>query len=146
MVTAERYQEQRRRFLAAKLHTEALLAVSLALVDESRASRRTRPFGAPRRHVHPEPSSSLLEFRLEGWLGDRPVNASFEDGKLSLDDRLATQAMLLVDLGETFVTADGDQPIGATLDGPPQAVFLTLIRACERVTGASFLVPRERTA
>jgi hypothetical protein len=51
-------------------------------------------------------------------------------------------ARLLVDLEEEFVYDDPPRCFLATLEGPPIAVALTLIRACDRVTRIT-LAPAE---
>jgi hypothetical protein len=62
------------------------------------------------------------------------VGASWADGRLACDELLRSRALLLVDLEEEFVYSDPPRCFIASLDGPPIAVALTMIRACDRVT------------
>jgi type II secretory pathway pseudopilin PulG len=139
-------RDTHQRFFDATRRARELTAQSAALVARSRQLRGAVAAGgnASTADAAVGSSQSLLGFRLEGWLGDRRVRASYEDDRLSVDDRLATQAKLLVDLGEVFELDGVDGSTVATLDGSPRAVFLTLVRACERVTDASFAVTSVR--
>lgn len=49
-----------------------------------------------------------------------------------MSPELRCQAELVVSLGERFPQQDGTELV-ASLEGPPLAVALTLIRACDRV-------------
>jgi hypothetical protein len=77
---------------------------------------------------------SVGRFVIDGLLDGRPVRAAWRDGRLACDDDLRARALLLVDLEEEFVYDDPPRVFIATLSGPPIAVALTLIRACDRVT------------
>jgi len=70
-------------------------------------------------------------FRLEGLVAGRPVLAAIRTGDLIADEELMQQARLVVALGETCERPNGNV-MAASLDGPPMAVMLTLIRACDR--------------
>jgi hypothetical protein len=80
-------------------------------------------------------NGDLEAFELSGVVDDgTPVTARWSAGGLLCDPALAVRARMLVDLGETFGGDRGTMSYGATLDGPPVAVALTLIRACCTVT------------
>jgi hypothetical protein len=71
---------------------------------------------------------------IQGLVDGQEVSAAWSGGRLACDERLRTRALLLVDLEEKFVYDDPPRCFLATLEGPPIAVALTLIRACDRVT------------
>jgi hypothetical protein len=79
-------------------------------------------------------SPALGQFLVEGLVDGELVAAVWSDGRLDCDDRLRARALILVDLEEEFVYTDPPRCFIATLEGPPIAVALTLIRACDRVT------------
>jgi hypothetical protein len=98
-----------------------------AQVDQARrwvASERRRGGG-------PGP---LAWFAIEGVIDDRVVRASWVAGRLSCDQQLRSRARSLVDLGAEFVSEDPPRRFLASLQAPPVAVLLTLIRACDRLT------------
>jgi hypothetical protein len=73
-------------------------------------------------------------FLVEGLVDGELVAAAWADGRLDCDDQLRARALILVDLEEEFVYTDPPRCFIASLEGPPIAVALTLIRACDRVT------------
>jgi hypothetical protein len=73
-------------------------------------------------------------FTVEGVVDGEAVRASWADGRLACDELLRSRALLLVDLEEEFLYSDPPRCFIASLDGPPIAVALTMIRACDRVT------------
>ena len=62
------------------------------------------------------------------------VRAVWSDGQLCCDRLLGARARLLVDLGAEFSSDDPPRRYNASLQAPPVAVLLTLIRACDRIT------------
>ena len=62
------------------------------------------------------------------------VRAVWADGRLTCDRPLRTRARLLVDLGAEFSSDDPPRRFVASLQAPPVAVLLTLIRACDLAT------------
>jgi hypothetical protein len=76
----------------------------------------------------------MARFEIEGLLDGREVRAVWSGGRLACDETLLARALLLVDLEEEFVYDDPPRCFVATVEGPPIAVALTLIRACDRVT------------
>ena len=87
---------------------------------------------APRAHVRVD--APVRSFTLEGRLAGRPVQARWDNGRLTGDARLITHAQLLADLHTVFVNANPPARVEATLTGEPAAVMLTLARACDTVT------------
>jgi hypothetical protein len=114
------------RVAAARRRQQTLLECARALRDASGVERA-------RHHAGPR-LPSIGRFVIEGLLDSRPVSAAWAGGRLTCDEDLRARALLLVDLEETFVYDDPPRVFIATLDGPPVAVALTLIRACDRVS------------
>ena len=56
------------------------------------------------------------------------------EGQLCCDRLLGARARLLVDLGAEFRSDDPPRRYQASLQAPPVAVLLTLIRACDLTT------------
>jgi hypothetical protein len=81
--------------------------------------------------------TALTRFDVTGKLGDEVVRAVFEDGRLFVDGRLLTHVTLLVELGEVVQVEALGVSMPTTLDGPPFAVYMTLLGACDRIIGSS---------
>jgi hypothetical protein len=108
---------------------EALLAHSERLqrriwADRARslATRGQRPGG----------DEGLTWFVVHGLIDGRPVRGSWAGGQLRCHPLLEGRARLLVDLEESFVFEDPPRCLAASLEHPPVAIALTLIRACDR--------------
>ncbi len=71
-------------------------------------------------------------FFLTGAVGGHAVTATLCPQGLEVSPELLRQAELVVSLGERFPQQDGTELV-ASLEGPPLAVALTLIRACDKV-------------
>jgi hypothetical protein len=122
---AERTVVLRRR------HQEAM-ATARALRHQAQVGQaRRRVAGERRRGGSPGP---LAWFAIEGVIDDRVVRAAWVAGRLTCDQQLRSRARSLVDLGAEFVSDDPPRRFLASLQAPPVAVLLTLIRACDRVT------------
>jgi hypothetical protein len=67
-------------------------------------------------------------------LDDQVVRAVWADGQLCCDRLLEGRARLLVELGAEFGRQEAPPHYQASLQAPPPAVLLTLIRACDRAT------------
>ncbi len=80
-------------------------------------------------------------FAVEGIIDGQVVRACWADGRLACDQLLRSRAALLVDLGEEFVSADPPRRFLASLQAPPVAVALTLVRACDRVIAIELDAP-----
>jgi hypothetical protein len=76
----------------------------------------------------------LAWFAIQGRIDDQVVRAVWADGRLTCDRPLRTRARLLVDLGAEFSSDDPPRRFVASLQAPPVAVLLTLIRACDLAT------------
>jgi hypothetical protein len=76
----------------------------------------------------------LAWFGVEGRIGERVVRAVWADGRLTCDRLLASRAQLMVDLGAELICHDPPRRFMASLQAPPMAVLLTLIRACDLAT------------
>ena len=103
---------------------------SKAARDWAAALRMARQ--APRAHLRV--NAPVRSFTLQGQLAGRTVQAQWDNGRLTGDDRLLTHAQLLADLRTVFVNANPPARVEATLIGEPAAVMLTLARACDIVT------------
>jgi hypothetical protein len=62
------------------------------------------------------------------------VRAIWTDERLTCDRLLGARARLLVDLAAEFRSDDPPRRYQASLQAPPVAVLLTLIRACDLTT------------
>ena len=76
----------------------------------------------------------LAWFGIEGMIEEQVVRAVWSDGQLTCDPLLSSRAQLLVDLGADFRADDPPRRFVASLQAPPVAVLLTLIRACDLAT------------
>jgi hypothetical protein len=76
----------------------------------------------------------LAWFALQGVIDDQVVRAVWTEGRLSCDRLLGARARLLVDRGAEFRSDDPPRRYHASLQAPPVAVLLTLIRACDLTT------------
>jgi hypothetical protein len=74
----------------------------------------------------------MKAFSVEGTIDGEPVQAVYGDGLLFADSALFDRARVVVALGDRF--EDGPVTLLASLAGPPEAVLLTLIRACDAPT------------
>jgi hypothetical protein len=84
---------------------------------------------------------TLAGFTVEGVVDGQRVCARWSANRLECDESLRDRALFLVDLGEELVYADPPRRLTATLEGPPVAVALTLLRACDRVIAFEFDLP-----
>jgi hypothetical protein len=80
-------------------------------------------------------------FAVEGIIDGQVVRASWTDGRLACDELLRSRAALLVALEEEFVSADPPRRYVASLQAPPMAVALTLVRACDSVAAIELDAP-----
>ena len=76
----------------------------------------------------------LAWFAVQGVIDQQVVRAVWTDGQLRCDRLLGARARLLVDLGAEFRSDDPPRRYSASLQAPPVAVLLTLIRACDLTT------------
>jgi hypothetical protein len=76
----------------------------------------------------------LAWFAVQGKIDQQVVRAVWADGRLCCDRLLEARARLLVDLGAEFGSDDPPRRYRASLQAPPVAVLVTLIRACDLTT------------
>jgi hypothetical protein len=80
-------------------------------------------------------------FAVEGMIDGQVVRACWVNGRLDCDQPLWSRAALLVDLGEEFVSVDPPRRYVASLQAPPMAVALTLLRACDSLAAIQLDAP-----
>jgi hypothetical protein len=108
------------------------VAAARAICHRAQLQRARRQIAAERRQGRdPGP---LAWFAVEGLIADQVVRAVWADGQLCCDRPLESRARLLVDLGAEFSSEEVPRRYRASLQAPPAAVLLTLIRACDRAT------------
>jgi hypothetical protein len=113
----------------------AILEAGAWVRDRAATLRRAgRVQRASRQRTRWSGRGSVGGFVVEGLVEGHEVRAVWSGGRLACDERLRTRALLLVDLEEEFVYDDPPRRFIASLEGPPIAIALTLIRACDRVT------------
>ena len=118
----------RRQAILERCSQEAV-ASAHRICHVSRLQRARRRVAADRRWGRdPGP---LAWFAIEGMIDDRVVRAIWTEGQLCCDRALESRARLLVDLGAEFGSDDLPRRYRASLQAPPAAVLLTLIRACD---------------
>jgi hypothetical protein len=140
------------RSTSARRRAAALTEQSQALTEAARhafeAAMRLR--GEMARGVRCRPQTwagarlgagpHFRSFEVEGLIGDVPVKAVALDGTLVCDPLLKSHAEVVVALGERLIVPGDGPPSSrfarrerARLDGPPEVVLATLVRAM-RVT------------
>jgi hypothetical protein len=121
----------RRQVLLQRRHQEAV-ATARAVCHRSQlllARQRVRRQRRQGQRVGP-----LAWFAVQGEIDQQVVRAVWADGQLACDRLLDVRARLLVDLGVQFRSDDPPRRYHASLQAPPVAVLLTLIRACDLTT------------
>jgi len=119
--------------------TEAVLAHSHEL-RRQRWINRAR-LQAAWRQCRGDGDGRLTWFVIHGLIDGRAVWGSWAAGELRCDPLLEARARLLVDLEESFVFEDPPRCLAASLEHPPVAVALTLIRACDRPLAVNLSSP-----
>ena len=130
-VRARAATRARRQVLLQRRHQEAV-ATARAVCHRSQlllARQRVRRQRRQGQQVGP-----LAWFAVQGVIDQQVVRAVWSDGQLCCDRLLGARARLLVDLGAEFSSDDPPRRYRASLQAPPVAVLLTLIRACDRIT------------
>lgn len=150
-MTQQTQQPTQRPERAATLATTAALAKDLVVLQRRQqeavaAARaiyhraqlhRARRQVANQRRQGRDPGP-LAWFAVQGLVDDQVVRAVWADGRLCCDRLLESRARLLVDLGAEFGCEEDPPRYQASLQAPPMAVLLTLIRACDRATTVEF--------
>jgi hypothetical protein len=121
----------RRQVLLQRRHQEAV-ATARALCHRSQLElARQRVRRQRRQGIEVGP---LAWFAVQGVIDQQVVRAVWADGQLCCDRLLGARARLLVDLGAQFRSDDPPRRYHASLQAPPVAVLLTLIRTCDLTT------------
>jgi hypothetical protein len=120
-----------RHVVLERRHQE-VVAASRAICHTSQVRLARQRVARRRRQGHwLEP---LAWFAIQGFIDEQVVRAVWADGRLTCDRLLRSRAQLLVDLAAEFTCADPPRRFLASLQAPPIAVLLTLIRACDLTT------------
>lgn len=82
--------------------------------------------------AHARCEVGISTFLVGGLVDGAEAEATFENGRLRCPDVVLHRAQMVVAMGETFSDPDSGT-VAATLDGPPGAVLLTVMRAFSRV-------------
>jgi hypothetical protein len=121
-----------RRQVVLERRQQEAVATARALCHTSRVLVARRRVASRRRQgLQVEP---LTWFAIQGRIDDQVVRAVWADGRLTCDRPLSNRARLLVDLRAEFSSDDPPRRFMASLQAPPVAVLLTLIRACDLAT------------
>ena len=121
----------RRQVLLQRRQQEAV-ATARAVCHRSRLQVARQRVGRQRRQG--QEVAPLAWFAVQGVIDQQVVRAVWTEGKLCCDRLLGARARLLVDLGAEFRSDDPPRRYRASLQAPPVAVLLTLIRACDLTT------------
>ena len=121
----------RRQVLLQRRQQEAV-ATARAVCHRSRLQVARQRVGRQRRQG--QEVAPLAWFAVQGVIDQQVVRAVWTEGKLCCDRLLGARARLLVDLGAEFRSDDPPRRYQASLQAPPVAVLLTLIRACDLTT------------
>ena len=118
----------RRQVLLQRRQQEAV-ATARALCYRSQLALARQRVGRQRRQG--QEVGPLAWFAVQGVIDQQVVRAVWAEGQLCCDRLLDARAQLLVDLGAEFRGDDPPRRYHASLQAPPVAVLLTLIRACD---------------
>jgi hypothetical protein len=72
--------------------------------------------------------------RFEAKIDQQVVRVVWADGRLCCDRLLEVRARRLIDVGAEFGSDDPPRRYHASLQAPPVAMLVTLIRACDLTT------------
>jgi hypothetical protein len=111
---------------------QEVVAAARAICHTSQVHLARQRVARRRRQGHPV--GSLAWFAVQGVLDEQVVRAVWTDGRLICDRRLESKARLLVELGAELGRGGQSRRFVASLQAPPVAVLLTLIRACDLAT------------
>jgi hypothetical protein len=121
----------RQQVLLQRRHQEAMASARAIL---HRTQRQLAHQQVNRQRRQGRQVGPLAWFAVEGMIDEQVVRAIWTDGRLCCDRLLGARARLLVDLGAEFHSDDPPRRYHASLQAPPVAVLLTLIRACDQTT------------
>ena len=120
------------RYVVLERRQQEAVATARAIYHASQVGLARQRVARQRRHGHRV--GPLAWFGIEGMIEEQVVRAVWSDGQLTCDPLLGSRAQLLVDLGAEFRADDPPRRFAASLQAPPVAVLLTLIRACDLAT------------
>jgi hypothetical protein len=120
------------RYVVLERRQQEAVATARAICHASQVCLARQQVARQRRHGHRV--GPLAWFGIEGIIEEQVVRAVWSDGHLTCDQLLGSRAQLLVDLGAEFRADDPPRRFMASLQAPPVAVLLTLIRACDLAT------------
>jgi hypothetical protein len=121
----------RQQVLLQRRQQEAV-ATARAVCHRSQLELARQRVGRQRRQG--QAVGPLAWFAVQGVIDQQVVRAVWTEGQLCCDRLLGARARLLVDLGAEFRSDDPPRRYHASLQAPPVAVLLTLIRACDLTT------------
>jgi hypothetical protein len=121
-----------RRHVVLERRQQEVVATARAICHTSKVSLARRRVARQRRQGQQVQSPAW--FAIQGVVDEQVVRAVWSDGQLTSDRLLCSRARLLVDLGAEFGSDDPPRRFVASLQAPPVAVLLTLIRACDLAT------------
>jgi hypothetical protein len=121
----------RQQVLLQRRQQEAV-ATARAVCHRSQLELARQRVGRQRRQG--QAVGPLAWFAVQGVIDQQVVRAVWTEGQLCCDRLLGARARLLVDLGTEFRSDDPPRRYHASLQAPPVAVLLTLIRACDLTT------------
>ena len=131
-----RHQHAQTAAVELHLHALDLLAQNQALREEARqlrersAENRRQSAAARLRR-----RNDSYWFSVRGIVENTPTTAHWAPDSLDCDAELLRRAQVVVAFGETFITeAAPGHVVHASLDSPPIAVLLTIMRAFTVVT------------
>ena len=120
------------RLVVLERRQQEVVATARALCHTAQAHLARQQVARRRRQG--QQREPLAWFALQGIIDEQLVRAVWSDGQLSCDRLLRSRARLLIDLGAEFRSDDPPRRFVASLQAPPVAVLLTLIRACDLAT------------
>jgi hypothetical protein len=119
---------------AAELRSRAVELRIAALEARSHARRDFEQSGY-RSAAEPFSCETPYSFTVRGIVDGYPTIARWRPDHLDCDHEVLQRVQVIVAMGEEFRPADGPGPaIAASIEGPPLAVLLTVMRAFTRIT------------
>jgi hypothetical protein len=124
------------RLVVLERRQQEVVAAARTLCHTSQVHRARQQVARQRRQG--QQTEPLAWFAVQGMIDEQVVRAVWSDGQLRCDRLLRSRARLLVDLGAEFRSDDPPRRFVASLQAPPVAVLLTMIRACDLATVIEF--------
>lgn len=119
----------RLRMIAAEVQRNQERSVTVTSASRSLRAAAAR-IQAAARHTRAQCFPERRSFSLDGMVDGVPVRAVIRDGEVFASERLLRRADLVARVDEQVRTTRGE--LRAGISGPPEAVMVTLIRACDR--------------